>query len=95
MFLVIDGELEASIETPKGREVLNTLRRGDLVGEVGYYTRTHSAELEVVQGARLLRLTERGLSRLERRAPRISALLYRNLSRILATRVADTTERIR
>ncbi|HTO68332.1 MAG TPA: MMPL family transporter [Myxococcota bacterium] len=94
MFLVIDGELEASIETPKGREVLNTLRRGDLVGEVGYYTRKHSAELEVVQSARLLRLTERGLSRLERRAPRISALLYRNLSRILATRVADTTARI-
>ena len=94
MFLVIDGVLEASIETPHGREVLNRFHRGDLVGEVGYYTRKHSAEIEVLERARLLRLTERGLARLERRAPKISALLYRNLSRILATRVAETTARI-
>ena len=95
MFLVIDGALEASIETPAGREVINRFRRGDVVGEVGYYTRKHSAELDVVERARLLRLTERGLARLERRAPRISAVLYRNLARILAARVAETTARIR
>ena len=95
MFLVIDGALEASIETQAGRQVLNRFTRGDLVGEVGYYTRKHSAELEIVEPARLLRLTERGLARLERRAPRISAVLYRNLARILAARVAETTARIR
>jgi hypothetical protein len=95
MFLVIDGALEASIETQAGRQVLNRFTRGDLVGEVGYYTRKHSAELEIVEPARLLRLTERGLARLERRAPHISAVLYRNLARILAARVAETTARIR
>jgi predicted RND superfamily exporter protein len=95
MFLVIDGVLQASIETPAGREVLNRFTRGDLVGEVGFYTRKHSAELEVVEPSRLLRLTERGLARLERRTPRISAVLYRNLARILAARVAETTARIR
>jgi predicted RND superfamily exporter protein len=94
MFLVIDGAVEASIETPTGRQVLNRFARGDLVGEVGYYTRKHSAELAVVEPARLLRLTERGLARLERSAPRISAVLYRNLARILAGRVAETTARI-
>jgi len=95
MFLVIDGALQASIETPAGRQVLNRFTRGDLVGEVGFYTRKHSAELEVIEPARLLRLTERGLARLERSAPRISAVLYRNLARILATRVAETTQRVR
>jgi CRP-like cAMP-binding protein len=94
MFLVIDGALQASIETPAGRQVLNRFTRGDLVGEVGFYTRKHSAELEVIEPARLLRLTERGLARLERSAPRISAVLYRNLARILATRVAETTQRV-
>jgi uncharacterized protein len=94
MFLVIDGTLEASIETPHGREVLNRFGRGDLVGEVSYYTRKHSAEIDVLERARLLRLSERGLARLERRAPKISAVLYRNLARILAARVADTTARI-
>jgi predicted RND superfamily exporter protein len=95
MFLVIDGALEASIETPGGREVLNRFRRGDIVGEVGFYTRKHSAELEVVEPSRLLRLTERGLARLERRNPKISAVLFRNLASILAARVAETTARIR
>jgi predicted RND superfamily exporter protein len=95
MFLVIAGALQASIETPAGRQVLNRFTRGDLVGEVSFYTRKHSAEIDVVEPARLLRLTERGLARLERRAPRISAVLYRNLARILATRVAETTQRIR
>jgi uncharacterized protein len=95
MFLVIDGALEASIETAAGREVINRFERGDVVGEVGFYTRKHSAELEVVERARLLRLTQRGLARLERRAPRISAVLYRNLARVLAARVAETTARVR
>jgi CRP-like cAMP-binding protein len=95
MFLVIDGALEASIETHDGRKVLNRFRRGDLVGEVGFYTRKHSAELWVVEPARLLRLTERGLARLERRNPRISAVLFRNLARVLAGRVAETTGMIR
>jgi len=94
MFLVIDGELEASIETATGRELLNRMRRGDLVGEVAFYTRKPSAELDVTAPTRLLRLTQHGLARLERRAPRISAILYRNLSRILATRVARATARI-
>ncbi|HTO07982.1 MAG TPA: MMPL family transporter [Myxococcota bacterium] len=94
MFLVIDGVLQASIETPHGREVLNRFARGDLVGEVSYYTRKHSAEIEVLERARLLRLSERGLAQLERRAPKISAVLYRNLARILASRVAETTTRI-
>ena len=95
MFLVIDGVLEASIDTPAGPEVVGRFGRGDLVGEVGFYTRKHSAQLDVVERARLLRLTERGLARLERRSPRIAAVLFRNLSRILAGRVADTTRRLR
>ena len=95
MFLVIDGVLEASIDTPAGPQVVGRFARGDLVGEVGFYTRKHSAQLDVVERARLLRITERGLARLERRSPRIAAVLFRNLSRILAGRVAETTRRIR
>lgn len=95
MFLVIDGALEATIDTPAGPEVVGRFGRGDLVGEVGFYARRHSAQLDVIERARLLRLTERGLGRLERRSPRIAAVLFRNLSRILAGRVADTTRRLR
>jgi CRP-like cAMP-binding protein len=68
--------------------------RGELVGEVGFYTRKHSAEVVVVERARLLRLTEKTFDRLNRRSPGIAAILYRNLSRIMAARLADTTERL-
>ena len=94
MFLVIDGLLEASVDTPMGRVVLGRFARGDLVGEVGFYTRKHSAELVVVEHARLLRLTERSFERLDKRSPRIAAILYRNLSSIMAGRLADTTQLI-
>jgi predicted exporter len=95
MFLVIDGVLEARLETPTGWELLRRMGRGELVGEVGFYTRKHSAEVVVVERARLLRLTEKTFDRLNRRSPGVAAILYRNLSRIMAGRLADTTERVR
>jgi len=95
MYLVIDGVLEVTLETPMGHVVIGRFERGDLVGEVGFYTRKHSAEIAVVERARLLRLTEQSFARLDKRSPRIAAVLYRNLSAIMAGRLADTTERIR
>jgi CRP-like cAMP-binding protein len=94
MFLVIDGMLEARLETETGWELLRRMGRGELVGEVGFYTRKHSAEVVVVERARLLRLTEKTFERLNQRSPGIAAILYRNLSRIMASRLADTTERL-
>ncbi len=94
MYLVIDGLLEASVETPMGRVVLGRFSRGDLLGEVGFYTARRSASLAVLENTHLLRLTQESFERLDRRSPRISAVLYRNLSRIMAERVINTTERI-
>ena len=53
-----------------------------------------SASLAVLENAHLLRLTQLSFERLDRRSPRISAVLYRNLSRIMAQRVINTTELI-
>jgi len=94
MYLVIDGLLEASVDTPMGRVVLGRFSRGDLLGEVGFYTARRSATLAVLENAQLLRLTQESFERLERRSPRIAGVLYRNLSRIMAQRVINTTGRI-
>jgi CRP-like cAMP-binding protein len=94
MYLVIDGLLEASVDTPMGRVVLGRFSRGDLLGEVGFYTARRSASLAVLENAHLLRLTPESFERLERRSPRIAGVLYRNLSRIMAERVINTTELI-
>ncbi len=94
MYLVIDGRLEASVETPMGRVVLGRFARGDLLGEVGFYLAKRSADLSVIESAHLLRLTQQTFERLDLRSPRIAAVLYRNLSRIMAERLSNTTELI-
>jgi hypothetical protein len=43
---------------------------------------------------RLLRLDQSNLARLQRRYPRTSAHLFRNLSYVLAGRLADVTARV-
>ena len=95
MYVVIDGRLAVSIATERGRVHFNTLERGDVVGEVALFHGTRTADVEAVTDARLLRLTHQDLERIRRRYPRTGAQLYRNLSRILADRVASTTAKVR
>jgi len=94
-FVVIDGELVASVATARGRLHLGTLGRGHVVGEVALFHGRRTADVEAKSDVRLLRLSEADLERVRRRYPRIGARLYRNLSRILAEHVASSTARAR
>jgi predicted RND superfamily exporter protein len=92
MWIIIDGELRASLPT-EGREVeFGICRRGDTVGEVALFHGQRTAEVVAMTDVRLLRFTHASLDRIRRRYPRIGARLYANLSRILAKRVAVTTD---
>lgn len=90
MYVVVDGELAASVERGGARVALSRMRRGDTVGEIGLFHRARTADVDVVQDARLLRFGEAELARLGRRNPRIAAVVYRNLNRIVAQRVVST-----
>jgi predicted RND superfamily exporter protein len=92
-YVVIDGELVASVETARGREELARLVRGDVVGEVGLYYGKRTADVDATTDVRLLRLTRTNLDRLARRYPRIGARVMWNLSQVLAARMALVTER--
>lgn len=94
-FVVIEGELVATVDTKDGPVVLSSMKRGDVVGDVGLFHRKRTADVEIAADARLLRLTSVDLERLRRRYPRVGAQIYRNLSIILADRVAVSTERMR
>jgi predicted RND superfamily exporter protein len=94
LYVVLDGQLQASIERPGGRRMLGRALRGDLVGEVGPFHGRRTADVDAVEETRLLRLTAADLERVRRRYPRIGATVYRNLSELLAHRVADSTLRI-
>lgn len=92
---MIDGELVASLEQGGVRKELSRHRRGDTVGEVAAFRGKRTADVDVVQDARLLRLDESKLARLSRHYPRIAAVLMANLSQILAERVRRTGEVLR
>jgi hypothetical protein len=94
MFVVIHGKMEVALPAKTG-VVRVSLERGDAVGEVGLFHGRRTADVETVSEVTLLRLTLPNLERLRRRYPRIGAQIYRNLSYVLADRMARSTARMR
>jgi hydrophobe/amphiphile efflux-3 (HAE3) family protein len=95
MYVVIEGQLLASLTTDTGTVRFRTHERGDVIGEVGLFHGSRTADVTAESDVRLLCLTRENLSRIRRRYPRTAAKLYANLSEILADRVATTTDRLR
>ena len=95
MYTVIDGKLQASIEGDEGRINLDTLERGDTFGEAGLFYATRTANVDVLDDARLIRITRENLEMLQRRYPRVAARLFSNLNEILSTRLAHATGRLK
>jgi hypothetical protein len=94
MYVVVHGELTAVVPGKHGVERL-PLRRGDVVGEIGLFHGARSADVEVAQDCMLLRFTQENLAYLQKRYPRIGAQIYRNISHVLADRMALSTARAR
>ncbi len=95
MFVVVDGELTASIDRDGERVEFARMRRGDVVGEIAMFSEHRTADVDVLQDAHLLRFGEAELIRLRRRYPLIAATVYANLNRVLATRVMNTIDILR
>ncbi len=94
MYVVIDGKLQASIEGKTGRINLDDHTRGDIAGEAGLFYKKRTANVDVVENARLLCISQNDLNILRRRYPRIAAKVFHNLNEILATRLVHATERL-
>ncbi len=94
VFLVLDGELRASVRR-EGREIeLSRMTRGAVMGEGGAFGGTRSASVDSVTDVRLLRFTTEHMEGLRRRYPRIAALIYRNLNLVQANRMSRDMSRI-
>jgi len=94
MYVVLEGRLRASIAGRDGPINVATYGRGDVVGEAGLFHEKRSADVDVIEDCRLLRLNQGNLDRLSRRYPYIANKVFRNLNRILATRLSRTTHRL-
>ncbi|MGB5338477.1 MAG: MMPL family transporter, partial [Gammaproteobacteria bacterium] len=94
MYVVIDGKLATSFEGEDGRVEVATHTRGDVVGEAGLFYEKRTADVDALEDSRLLSLTQDNLDRLSRRYPYIATKVFRNLNKILATRLFRTTHRL-
>ena len=95
MYTVIDGIMQASIEGSDGRVNLDAHRRGDTFGEAGLFFSTRTANVDVIEDARLLSITRENLTTLQRRYPRTSAQVFSNINEILSTRLVHATDRLK
>jgi predicted RND superfamily exporter protein len=94
MYVVIDGRLQTTIAGEHGPVELATHSRGDVVGEAGLFFETRTANVDTVEDSRLLCITQENLDRLSRRYPYIATKVFRNLNKVLATRLFTTTHRL-
>jgi predicted RND superfamily exporter protein len=95
MYLVIEGQLQSSIERDGVQVPLNRHGRGDVLGEVGLFRGERTANVDCQTDCRLLRFDQENLARLQRRYSRTAAKLMRNLSEVLADRLKAATQRVR
>ena len=94
LYVVIDGKLRTTITGEHGPVELATHTRGEVVGEAGLFFETRTANVDTVEDSRLLRITQENLDRLSRRYPYIATKVFRNLNKVLATRLFTTTHRL-
>jgi predicted RND superfamily exporter protein len=87
VYAVVSGRLAVSREEAGGRVRLAELARGDVVGEIGLLGATRSADVDALEDARLLRVSQDALDRLARRSPRMAGVLRRTLSGLAAARL--------
>ncbi|MGB1580749.1 MAG: MMPL family transporter, partial [Nevskiales bacterium] len=94
IYVVIEGKLDVWVERDNERVELNTMRRGMTIGEVGHFSERRTANIDAISDVRLLRFNDADLERLVRRYPRIAAIVFRNLNRVQAKRVANSMNRM-
>jgi hypothetical protein len=95
MYVVIEGRLQSSVERDGALVPLNRHGRGDVLGEVGLFRGERTANVDCESDVRALRFDQENLARLQRRYPRTASKLLRNLSEVLADRLAAATARVR
>jgi len=91
LYVMISGGVRTWVSRQEGEVTLGSYRRGESVGEVGFFQGEHATHCDVEEDARMLRLSGECLEQLGRRYPRVAATLHGNLNRTLAARLALRT----
>ena len=88
MYLILEGAVEVSVTTPRGRRVLTTMGAGQLFGEGAFLLgTTRSADVTTLSDSLLLALDTSDFDTLSTLEPAIAVKLLRNLCRMLCVRL--------
>lgn len=94
MFVILNGKLVPWVDREGKRVEFQLMRRGEVVGETGFFGGTRTATVDATSDALLIRFDADDLERLRRHYPRIAAIVYRNLNLVQAERLARTTLKV-
>lgn len=95
MYLVVDGQMSVSKQVNGQRTVIASLEPGDAFGEIALVSsQPRTADVFAITNAKLLSLDWKTLERLRHLSPFITSRLFLNLSKILGTRLTETTEKM-
>jgi CRP-like cAMP-binding protein len=95
LLLVWDGELDVSVETPRGDQALAHVGPGSFLGEASLLDPgPASATVTADQGCVLLRLDRPNFDQLCKDRPALAGALLDELSRVLAGRVRAAGDRL-
>jgi len=91
LYVLLNGRADVYHSYPG--PVIRSMGRGEVIGEMGLVRkRPRSADVVIGEETDYLALDSRFLERIERRYPRIAAVVFLNLARILSDRLESTTE---
>ena len=93
LYVLISGRAE--VRTGDGGPSIGNLQRGEVIGEMGLVRdQPRSADVIAVESTEYLIIDGGFLERLRRQYPRIAAIVFLNLTRILSDRLERTTARV-
>jgi CRP-like cAMP-binding protein len=90
IYVVIDGELSVYIGNGEDKIKLAEMKRGDVVGEGGYFGQRRSASVDTLTASRLLRFDNEDQERLCVAYPSIASRVFLSLNQLQAQRLVES-----
>lgn len=86
IYVIIDGKVSVWVDREGQRVDINTVGRGAVIGEAGYFGQKRTANVGTLTRVRLLRFDDGDQQHLLRHYPKIAARVFLNLNRVQAER---------
>ncbi len=93
LYVLLNGRVD--VQRSEDRRVIRSCGRGEVIGEMGLVRhKARSADIVVAEETEYIVLDAASLDRIQRRYPRIAAVVFLNLTKILSDRLENTTNQL-